>query len=206
MINSLLHDFQLYELHSYAPYTLFVGIPQAVIDEEVKEYIAKEIYNSEYPENSYIWVNEVINYEGGDNYAFRRIHPNLRDSVGVYLSTNMTDVRGGTTPYKTELEGIKKDGELYFTYFFKKMDSDVISEKLTYAKHYKDFDWIVAMGIHLDDLALYVEDTANKSASIVGGQITPPIFIGAIIMLFVLHSVLLVGLEHKRNKIQAKKT
>ncbi len=84
------------------------------------------------------------------------------------------------------------------------MDSDVISEKLTYAKHYKDFDWIVAMGIHLDDLALYVEDTANKSASIVG-QITP-IFIGAIIMLFVLHSVLLVGLEHKRNKIQAKKT
>ncbi len=201
VVNKLLHGYQLYELHSYAPYTLFIGISQELIDEEVKKYIAKEIYNSEYPENSYIWVNEVINYEGGDNYAIRRIHPNLRDSVGEYLSTDMTDVQG-TTPYKTELEGIKKDGELYFTYFFKKMDSDVISEKLTYARHYEDFKWIVAMGIHLDDLALYVEDTANKSASIVG-QITP-IFIGAIILLFVLHSVLLIGLEHQRNKIHSK--
>jgi len=201
VVNSLLHGFQLYELHSYTPYTLFVGIPQVVIDEEVKQYIADEIYSSEYPENSYIWVNEVINYEGGDNYAIRRIHPNLRDSVGVYLSTNMTDVQGNT-PYKTELEGINQDGELYFTYFFKKLDSDVISEKLTYARLYKDFDWIVAMGLHLDDLAMYVEETANKSAGIVD-QITP-IFIGAIILLFVLHSVLLVVLEHQRNKKQSK--
>ncbi len=201
VVNSILHGFQLYELHSYAPYTLFVGIPQVVIDEEVKQYIADEIYASKYPENSYIWVNEVINYEGGDEYAIRRIHPNLRDSVGVYLSTNMTDVQGNT-PYKTELEGINQDGELYFTYFFKKLDSDVISEKLTYARLYKDFDWIVAMGIHLDDLAMYVEETANKSAGIVG-QITP-IFIGAIILLFILHSVLLIVLEHQRNRRQAK--
>ncbi|MGE4453984.1 MAG: diguanylate cyclase [Sphaerochaeta sp.] len=201
IINKMLPDYQLYELHSFAPYTLFVGYPQAKVDEEVKEYIAQEIYDSQYSENSYIWVNEVVNYEGGDDYAIRRIHPNLRDTVGQYLSTSMTDVQG-TTPYLTELEGVKQNGELFFSYYFKKKDSDVISEKLTYAKLYKDFDWIVAMGIHLDDLAMYAGDTSDKSASIVG-QITP-IFIGAIIMLFILHSAILVLLEHQKNKQQAK--
>jgi len=107
-------------------------------------------------------VNEVLNYEGGDDYAIRRIHPNLRDTVGTKLSTNMTDVKG-TTPYKTELEGVKQHGELFFTYYFKKMGSETISEKLTYAKLYKDFDWIVAMGIHLDDMNGYIDTTTGQS-------------------------------------------
>lgn len=142
-------------------------------------------------------MNEVVNYEGGDAYAIRRIHPNLRNTVGTLLSTSMTDVRG-STPYKTELEGVKQNGELFFTYYFKKMGSDIISEKLTYAKLYKDFDWIVAMGIHLDDLTEYIDETTGQSTRIVR-QITP-VFIISILVLFVLHSLLLVYLEHRRNK------
>ncbi len=158
--------YTIYALKSLGPYTLFVGIPQDFVDEQVKEHIAKEIHDSTYSENSYIWVNEVLNYEGGDDYAIRRIHPNLRDTVGTKLSTNMTDVKG-TTPYKTELEGVKQHGELFFTYYFKKMGSETISEKLTYAKLYKDFDWIVAMGIHLDDMNGYIDTTTGQSTRIV---------------------------------------
>ena len=190
-------EYQLYAFRSYGPHTLFVGVPQKYIDDQVKEHIAREIYDSAYSENSYIWVNEVINYEGGDDYAIRRIHPNLRDSVGTLLSTNMTDVKG-TTPYKTELEGVKQHGELFFTYFFKKKDSETISEKLTYAKLYKDFDWVVAMGIHLDDLSAYVDTTTGQSTKIVR-QITP-LFLVSILGIFILHSLLLMLLEHTRNK------
>lgn len=197
MAGYLSQAYTIYSLKSLGPYTLFVGIPQDFVDEQVKEHIAKEIYDSTYSENSYIWVNEVLNYEGGDDYAIRRIHPNLRDTVGTKLSTNMTDVKG-TTPYKTELEGVKQHGELFFTYYFKKMGSETISEKLTYAKLYKDFDWIVAMGIHLDDMNGYIDTTTGQSTRIV--RRIAPVFVLSILGLFVIHSLLLVYLEQRRNK------
>ncbi|NCC12729.1 MAG: hypothetical protein EOM32_05075, partial [Spirochaetia bacterium] len=119
VVDTLLADYPIHRIRSFAPYTLFLGIPQTVIEAEVKGFITEEIYGSAYSENSYIWVNEVVNWEGGDDYAIRRIHPNLRDTVGTLLSTNMTDIKGNT-PYKTELEGVKEHGELFFTYYFQK--------------------------------------------------------------------------------------
>ena len=200
-MNRILSEYQVYYFRSYAPYTVFIGIPQERIEDEVKHFIAEEIHNSEYSENSYIWVNEVVNYEGGDGYAIRRIHPNLRETVGMSLSTSMTDI-AGNTPYKTELEGIKKNGEIFFTYFFQKMGSDVISEKLTYAKLYEEYDWIVAMGIHLDDMATYVDKTTSDSASIIRNIV--PFFIIAIVALFVIHSIILLLLERQLNRKRAR--
>ncbi|MGE4583071.1 MAG: diguanylate cyclase [Sphaerochaeta sp.] len=200
-LNRLLPLYKIHALHTNGSYTVFFGIAQDRIDEEVKQNIAQEIYNSRYSEDSYIWVNEIKNYAGGDDYAIRRIHPNLRDTVGMSLSTKMTDIKGGT-PYKTELEGVKQSGELFFTYYFQKMNSTVISEKLTYAKLYKDFDWVVAMGIHLDDLSLYIDSSTNDSNSIVKRYI--PVLITSIIALFLLHSLLLVLLERRANKQNEK--
>lgn len=124
--------------------------------------IADEIYNSRFAEDSYIWINEVLNYEGGKNYAIRRVHPNLPETEGMFLSTDMTDIKGDL-PYLAELEGIKEHGDCFNTYYFKKMNSEIVSEKLTYAKLYKDFNWIVAMGVHLDDLNEYVDKTNEES-------------------------------------------
>ena len=148
-----------------------------------------------------MWINEVLKYDGGDGYAISRVHPNLRDTVGLSLSTSMTDIVGNT-PYKTELEGIKRDGELFFTYYFQKMDTKEISEKLTYAKLYKEYDWIVAMGIHLDDISTYVDLSANKSSSIIRQNI--PYFIVAIIVLFILHSIVLLLLERRSSYQRAR--
>ncbi|MGI6782953.1 MAG: diguanylate cyclase domain-containing protein [Aminivibrio sp.] len=130
-------------------------------DEKAKIEIAREIHDSLYPLDSYIWVNEVINYDGGPGYAVRRVHPNLRDTEGMLLSTEMTDIKGNK-PYLAELEGVKKDGSLFFTYYFQRMNSEEISEKLTYAELYPDFNWIVAMGVHLDDINSAVENANIK--------------------------------------------
>jgi diguanylate cyclase (GGDEF)-like protein len=99
----------------------------------------------------YIWVNEVKNYEGGDGYAIRRIHPNPKESEGLILSTNIEDIERNL-PYKEELEGIKKDGEVYLEYFFKRKTTGKIEPKMTYAKLFKPFDWIIATGIYVDDI------------------------------------------------------
>lgn len=197
VVGKIVADYSIHTFRSYAPYTLFLGIPQKAVEDEVKAFIAEEIHNSTYSENSYIWVNEVVNWEGGDDYAIRRIHPNLRDTIGTLLSTSMTDIKGNT-PYKTELEGVKEHGELFFTYYFQKKDSEEISEKLTYAKLYKDYNWIVAMGIHLDDLSAYVDNTNNQSSFILR-QITP-LLIFLVLGLFVFNSVLLMIIEKRKSK------
>lgn len=125
-------------------------------EKKIKERVKERIRNTFLIDDGYIWVNEVLNYDGGDAYAIRLVHPNLIESEGSFLSTKMEDIEGNT-PYKTELEGVKQFGEVFFSYWFKKKSSDKVSEKLTFAKLYKDFNWIIASGVYLDDIDSVVE-------------------------------------------------
>ena len=145
-------------------YDVNLFVRQAVIDQHVKDQMRDEIHRYVFSNDAYLWVNEIVRYEGGKDYAIRRIHPNLKETEGMLLSTDMTDV-AGNLPYLTELEGVKRDGELFFTYFFKKKDSDIVSEKVTYAKLYRPYNWIIAMGVHLDDVEAYADQANVASAS-----------------------------------------
>ena len=58
-----------------------------------------------------------------------------------------------------ELNGVKEKGEIFFTYYFKKINSDEISEKLSYAKLYEKYNWVISMGVHLDDIGVYIDKT-----------------------------------------------
>jgi len=122
----------------------------------LKESIRMQIRESRFSDDNYMWVNRILNYEGGDNYAIREVHANLPETEGTLLSTSMTDING-STPYLTELNGVKENGSLFFRYWFKKLDSDVISEKIAYAKLYKPWDWVIAAGIYTDDINKLLE-------------------------------------------------
>jgi PAS domain S-box-containing protein len=130
-------------------------------EEAIKERLRSRIRAIRLKDNGYIWVNAVLNYDGGDTYAYRFVHPNLPQTEGTMLSTNTRDVKGNL-PYLTELEGVKRDGELFFDYWFKKMDSEVIQHKLTFAKLYKPYDWIVATGVYLDDIDALVQSGKSR--------------------------------------------
>ncbi len=112
-------------------------------------------------DNGYIWVNRIIDYNGGDDYAIRQIHPNLPHTEGMWLSTNMMDIKGNR-PYEAELNGMKKDGELYFEYYFKKIDSEKIVHKMSFAKLYKPYDWVVATGVYLDDVDSIIDNETRR--------------------------------------------
>ena len=116
-----------------------------------ERYMRDYIHSIELPDNGYIWVNQIVNYDGGDDYAIRLIHPNLPHTEGSLLSTNTLD-QDGNKPYQTELDGINEQGELYFQYYFKELNSEQVSHKMSYAKLYRPFDWVVATGVHLDDI------------------------------------------------------
>ena len=114
------------------------------------------IHNTVLPDNGYIWINEILDYGGGDRYALRFVHPNLIDSEGEYLSTNTEDIQGNR-PYFDELNGIKNAGEIYYDYYFKKKDSDIIAHKLSYSKLYRPYNWVVSTGVYLDDVDALIQ-------------------------------------------------
>lgn len=134
--------------------SLYIYAAADDLDKIVKKYVYNEIHNSEFNENEYIWVNEILNYNGGDNYAVRVIHPNITETEGSYLNTSIQDI-GGNLPYLSELEGIKKNGEVTHSYYFKNKSNNYITEKLSYAKLYKPYNWIVATGKPLGDMMEY---------------------------------------------------
>lgn len=145
-------------------------LPDDELESITKERIKDLIRATRLIDNGYIWVNQIVNYDGGDNYAIRAVHPNLPDTEGTWLSTNATDIKGNH-PYAAELEGIKQQGELFFEYYFKKLDSDKIAHKMSFAKLYKPYDWVVATGVYLDDLDELTEHEIQKMQETFNSQL-----------------------------------
>lgn len=185
---------------------VLIGISHSYVDELVKAEIAQEIRNFKFDNGAYIWVNEIIDYHGGKDYAIRRVHPALPETEGRFLSTDTADIEGNL-PYLTELQGINQDGELFFTYYFKEPDSEKVSEKLTYAKLYRDFDWVVAMGIHLDDVRSYI-DQVNLESQVLKAKLVPILILALISLLVVGYLLILLfqklQFHHTRALLEAE--
>ena len=148
--------------------------------------------------NRYVWINEIRDYAGGEGYAVRAVHANLPETEGCALSTETPDM-AGNFPYKVELEGVKRDGKVFFEYYFKKMSSDEVARKLAYAELYKPFDWIVATGTHFDDIDAIVERRKQEFKAVHDGQIATFLkLIGSICFLYV---TLLCIFERKLNRM-----
>lgn len=111
----------------------------------------KYLYNNIQDKTRYTWIYKVINYNGGDNFAIRTINPNLKDSEGSYLSTKTADIKGNLH-YLEALNGINKYKEIFYEYYFKQLNTSEITKKLSYAKLYKNMDWIIGTGIPLNRL------------------------------------------------------
>lgn len=187
------------------------------IKDEVTTSLRDFIYSMNYIDDSYIWVQEIYNYDGGDKYALRLIHPNLKDTEGTLLSTFTTDSEGNL-PYKEELEGIKRDGHVFLNYTFKELYSDRVSMKLTYSSLYPDYNWIISRGVSINKL----DDAVDKIQEAEFPIILVIVVIYAIAVLTILIYALILsnranGLEdnkkrlskeidlaHKANKAKAK--
>ncbi len=137
------------------------GVTEDDINAYAEELARKKIYSETHVDGTYMWVQKVLNYDGGDAYAIRLIHPNLSDTEGSLLSTNTVNEMG-MKAYEEELEGVKKEGGVFLTYAFKKLNKDDVTKKVTYSMLYKRLDWIVCMGVNIDDLNHYQEQAKEN--------------------------------------------
>lgn len=132
----------------------------SVIQKEISEWIEHIRFGEE--NNYYVFVYDVLDLNGGDKFAKMLINPNRDDLKGKYLSSNFRDLNG--KKFREEfLLNIRKSGESYTTYTYKKPNSnDKMRLKLSYFKYYPEWNWIVAAGVYLDD----VDETINNRRAV----------------------------------------
>ena len=99
--------------------------------------------------SEYIFIYELHDMNGGDEFATMLVNPNRPDLVGKKISDSFTDAKGKI--FRREmLKGIREKGEAFVTYWYKKPGSDGLFAKLSYFKYCPEINWIVAKGTYLD--------------------------------------------------------
>ena len=96
---------------------------------------------------------------------------------------------------ETELKGIKENGEVFHTYYFKNKTDDTISEKASYAKLYEPFNWVIATGEPLDDIFQYTNELKEYSQQALKKAIAR---IGVILCCFLFVTIGIVIIENKK--------
>ena len=200
-----IYSYQIMEYVDSAPYcqqvdylykTLYIISSQESIDQKAQEHIYKTIHATRYGQDGYVWVNEILNFEGGEEYALCRIYPSLKIEEGQLLSTNEKDA-GGNYPYLDELEAIKEKGEIFHTLCFNDENEGVVREKASYAKFYEPFNWIIATATPLDDVLIYSETLNAENQEALSEMLYYAIVI--LIVIFI-GDVLLILYNNKKIK------
>ena len=133
----------------------------AAFDSQFRAEVRSMVHDTVLPDDGYVWINEILDFAGGDGYAIRFVHPNLVGTEGQALSTSQTDVVGNL-PYLEELDGVREFGQIHFDYYFRKNNSDAISHKLSFAKLYEPYNWVVATGVYLDDVDVLIAAETDR--------------------------------------------
>lgn len=145
---------------------------------QIKAEVVRMLHNISFQEgkSNYIFVYDVKNMQGGDKFAVMLVNPNRPDLLGQYISTNYQDENGKR--FREEfLENIRKKGESFTQYAYKKPYDAQIKQKLSYFKYFEEWNWIVAMGIYLDDIEKDIENKKALLKSKVQKRVAQTIFI-----------------------------
>lgn len=127
-------------------------------DEEIRTELYNVLYDrvhtEDFPGGGYMWVNEILDYSGGDDYAIRLMHPNPTSSEGMKLSTKTKDA-AGDTPYQTELDLINRSGSGFYTYYYQPDADTKPVRKITYCALDREDNWVICASMNLNSIEKY---------------------------------------------------
>jgi len=137
------------------PLNIFIGTGIYIDDilDNIPENVYYYVQNHRFGKNSngYIFILKLLNINGGKDFAIMYANANRPDLVGKLLSDDFKDAKG--KEFRKEfLKGIRKHGECYVTYWYKKLNSNKIAPKISFFKLTSDKKFIVASGVYIDEL------------------------------------------------------
>ena len=144
--------------------------------------------------SDYIFVYEVHNFAGGDDFATLRVHANRPDIINHLISTNYEDAKGFRFREKF-LADIVQEGQSFTSYAYSKVSSEGTFDKLSYFKLYPKWNWIIASGVYIADIE---QDILYKRASLQKSIRDQLIQTGIIFLAFLLVSIPLVMIFFQR--------
>ena len=110
-------------------------------EEEAKRDVLEKLRQFRYGENDYFWVS---------NYQSTLIsHPD--DKLHGADFSQIKDVQDNLiVPPMVEIA--RKDGSGYYSYWWKRLGTEEPAEKLSYAKHFPEWEWVFGTGFYIDDI------------------------------------------------------
>lgn len=124
------------------------------LKQEVYEWIRKVRFGKDL--TNYLFVYEIKNLEGGDNFAKMLINPNRPDLEGEFISDDYTD-ENGKAFRKIFLKDIHDTGYSFVDYVYKKPESATLRPKVSYFKLYEPWGLVIAAGAYLDEIDQEIE-------------------------------------------------
>lgn len=157
------------------------------IEELVKDKIKNEIHHIRFSSGQYVAIKEVANYDGGENYA---VQHNLAGEKYTLLSVDKLD-SDENKMNKIELDGIKKDGEVFYKYYLKEKESETAAKKIVFAKLYKDYNWIISMSSSMKEIDEYnaIVEKVNENFYL---ELTLKVLITLSLFFFVIFTILTI--------------
>ncbi len=127
---------------------------------ELKADTVRLLNNISFDRNksNYIFAYEILDINGGDDFAKLLVNPNRPDLIGKYISTNYKDTNGKKFR-ELFMDDIRLSGESYTKYAYKKVFTSEFNQKLSYFKYFPRWHWVIAVGVYVDDIE---EDIAEK--------------------------------------------
>jgi len=171
----------------FEPLNMLIGTGEHldVIKKQIQDFILERFKNIEFQEN-YIFMLNLHNIDGGENFATMIFNPNRKDLIDKKLNDNYKDAKGQEFRKKF-LKDIREKGESYTKYWYKKPNMKTPKPKMSYFYLQKDWNWIIASGFYFDDLNKQISNM-KKSIEIYRSQA----IIDSIFWIFILSCIIMI--------------
>lgn len=153
----------------FEPYDWLIGSGVYLdgVDQAMQEIVARHVEDHRFGPNQqgYVFILDLLDINGGKNFAIMYANPNRPDIIGKHVSDDLLDAKGKMFR-KEFLKGLRAQGECFVDYWYKKFDEPEPSPKTSYFKLAGDGRFIVAAGVYLDDveekiLAMQAQNSAD---------------------------------------------
>ena len=177
----------------YIATTEYISANIIITKDELKYRLKKVNFNDN---NSYLFILELLNIDGGDKFARMIVNPNRPDLIGKYLNDSYKDIKGKEFR-KDVLAQIKKQDYAWVEYWYKKPNGD-IAKKLSYFSYNKRFNWIIGNGFYIDDIQKEIDKYIEIKQQAINKEILDIITITIVLVIFLsIFSVLLSRRIHQ---------
>jgi diguanylate cyclase (GGDEF)-like protein len=109
--------------------------------EEAKDHVLERVRKLKYGGNDYVWVSDYSNVliSHPDPSLHKRDFSEIEDVNGSLIVPPM-------------VEGALKDGEGYYSYWWRRLGEEEPVEKLSYYRNLPLWEWVVGTGVYIDDV------------------------------------------------------